>query len=226
MKLSLKEFESLPEIGEGDEAIVKRKGSLALKYFCKSPFTLSKKSSLEAQYGLESEFIRFPQGKLCVGNKYNGCYFPFVEGVDLRNYFLYDLIPLLKWAEDIERSTKILAENGLVICDLHLGNAVIDENKMTIIDTTKYILIQDKEEAYFRNILELNRFFINFLYFNKIDIRGAIRDKFLPDDLCEKFYNLNFIEQGKSFSLFLYQLLDELKVSNVGQYQQKVFTLK
>lgn len=226
MKISEKEFNSLPHIGGESEGIVKKQGPLALKRFFDSEFYSAKKASLEIQYRLQCEFFRFPEGKLCVGNNYNGCYFTFADGLELRKYTLVNLEALMKWSENIERDLDILWKNNIGICDLHLGNAVMSDKGIIIIDTTKYYIVKDKEEAYFMNIKNLNQFFINLLSKNGINVDSSIKYGDIPEDLAQKFYYLTTIGYNRSFSLFLYQLLDELNLSTVEEYQQKVFTLK
>ena len=236
MNITEKKFNSLTYIGEGTEGIVRKySDDVGLKMMYEEEFDDNKKKSINVQCKIEDSNFIFPVDKLYIDRKYRGYTQKMLNGkkptIKDLNRLKHDVV-LIK---ELEECIKDLTTHHLLIRDLEPRNSIFCNDKLYIIDTSRYIL--EKDMSYIllerNNKRMLNYFLLNTLIdatdlsiydLNKIIKKMSLKIQSFYGNIYE---DVNcYFNNPQDFSKFLKVLIDDLKIDTLEEFHQKILKLK
>lgn len=236
MNITSKKFNQLEYIGEGTEGIVRKYNEdLALKLMYDEEFNETKKKSINVQSKIDDSSFIFPIDSLYIDRKYKGYTQKVLDGKQPTKMDLNNLKHFITMIKEIENDFSILTTHQLLIRDLEPRNSIFYQNKLYIIDTSRYVLEKNLSNILIerQNKRLLNYFFINTLIndtdlsifdLNEIIQKMSLKTQTLYGDIYE---NVNYyFDVPIDFSKFLKQLMNELKTEELIKMQEKVLKLK
>lgn len=239
MNITKQDFDKLPYIGEGTEGIVRKfNENLVLKEMYQESFTVEKQKSINVQCGIDSmpSYI-FPYDVLLIDGKYRGYAQEILKGVEPTKQDLNDLKKDILMIKNLENELYYLTFYRLLINDLWPKNSIFYNDKIYVIDTSRYSLEEDskyllieRENQRRLNLFFLESFILNFLDNLTIYDLNRIMKKLSPkvSELYGNVYtDINcYFDKPADFSLFLHNLMQELKCEELIDLHQKILKLK
>lgn len=232
------DFNNLPYIGEGTEGIVRKYDeNILYKVMYDEEFSDEKKTSIRKQCTIKSDSFVFPNDILYISGIYKGYTQNYIKGNIPTIENLNDLNLSLKNIKEIENDMVMISRHHLFIKDLIPRNSIYYNNKLYIIDTSRYTYEEDYSVYLLENFNKriLNYYFIN-LFFTRFITDNSISDfekviekiGIITSNLYNDIYgNVNcYFEKPQDFSMFLELMMEEFKTESLSNMHSKILKLK
>lgn len=236
MYITEKKFNQLRYIGEGTEGVVRKyNDEIALKKMYYEEFDDNKKKSINAQCKIEDSNFIFPIDILYIDRKYRGYTQKIIHGKQPAISDLNNLKSFVLMVKELESSLCYLTSHHLIIRDLEPRNSIFFQNKLYIIDTSRYLLSEDVPNIF---IERENKRLLNYFLINTIinDTELSIFDlSIIMKKLSLKIQSLygsiyedvNFyFDSPNDFSKFMKTLMNELKIEKLEELHEKILKLR
>lgn len=232
------DFKTLSYIGEGTEGIVRKYNEVTLyKVMYDEEFSEEKKTSIIKQCTIKNDSFIFPNDILYVSGIYKGYTQEYIKGNIPTIENLDDLNLSLKNIKSLEHDITMLSKYHLLIKDLITRNSIYYNDKLYIIDTSRYTYEEDYSVYLIENFNKrmLNYFFIN-LFFTRFITDNSISnfEKFIrqigaiTSNLYDDMYgNVNcYFNKPQDFSMFLELMMEEFKTESLSNMHNKILKFK